>query len=155
LQHVVEITQAIGVQQVLQDDGVIEGLCAERGVHTGVQAEMAKGLLALGEQAVAFGGIYAGAVGLSEAQGEADEEVRKEEAIVPHRRCLAERHGVIARREKRHGPAHPDEGGEGLVEVGMAAEIGGGVKQFVEDDLGERDAVVAQEIGQQRVRKPA
>jgi len=111
-QHILKHPQTIGVHQVLENDRIVERLGGKLGIQAGAQAESACGLLGFGEQRLSLGRLQATGVGVAQARCEATDEIREAQAVVPQGRCLVLRRRVVAGGEKRHGPAHPDKGGE-------------------------------------------
>jgi len=96
------------------------------------------------EQGLAVAERRAIPVRRTQTRGEADEEIGEDQRIAPVRRRLVQRCPVPSPCKEQHGAAVADEVGEGLVEVGMAADVTGIVQQLVDDDVGQRGTVVAQ-----------
>jgi hypothetical protein len=153
-QQVLEQLQAIRIHQGVEDHRVVERPSGEVIVRAGVQRQRAELRLRRAEQHLALGECDAVSVGLAQVRGEADQETGEHQGVAPVRRRLLERHAVVAARKKQHRAAVADKVGEGLVEVGVAADVTGVVQQFVDDHGRQRGAVVAQQIGEQRVGKP-
>lgn len=151
---VLEELQAIGVHEVVEDHRVVEWLRRKLPVRPGLQRQRAELVLRGTEQALPVIECCARAVGGAQPRGEAGEKIGEHQGISPIRRRLRHRRRIIAAGEEEDGAAVADEVGERFVEVGMPADVAGVVQQLVDDHVRQRGAVVAQQVGQQRVSEP-
>jgi len=154
-QHILKQLQAVRVHQVLEDHRVVQRQRRELLVHAGAQRQRSELALRCAEELFAVIERRTVAVGRTQARGEAHEEIRKYQRIPPIRGRLAQRFCIIPAREEQHRATMTDEVGERFIEVGMPADVPGVVQQLVDDHVGQRGAVVAQQIGQQRVGEPS
>ena len=154
-QHILEQLQAIRVHQVLEDHRVVERTRRELLVRAGLQRQRVELVLGRSEELFPVIECHAVAVGRAQARREAHEEIGEHQRVPPVRRRLLHRFCIVAASEEQHGATVADEVGERLIEVGVPADVARVVQQLVDDHVGQRGAVVAQQIGQQRVGEPA
>ncbi len=145
---VLEQLQAVGIHQLVEDHGVVERPRGELLVRAGAQRQRAELRLRRTEQRLAVGECGAISVGRTQLGGKIDKEIGEHQGVAPIRRCLLERYPIVSTRKERHGTAAADKVREGLVEVGVSADEGGVVQQFVDNHVRQGGTVVAQQIGE-------
>jgi hypothetical protein len=139
----------------VEDDGVVER--PRREVLVGASLQRQRAELQLGRVKQTLALVEAGTRGvrLPQLHREAHEEIGEHQGVRPIRGRILQRRRIVALREEEHGTTMADEIGERLVEVGVPADVTGVVQQLMDDHVGQRGAVEAQEVGEQRVGEPS
>jgi hypothetical protein len=130
-----EERQPVGVGEILQHDRVVQGFAPEPAVAPCLQARAAELGLAVREQRGTASEVRPAGICSAETGGEPAQKFRECQRILPCRDGLARTVEIVRRDEECDRTLMADEGGERLVELGVAGEIDRVVEQFVEDHL--------------------
>ena len=154
LQGILEQRQPVGVQLIVQNDGVVQGLLSKPRVLVGEPRLLGCVALDRGEQLGARRQIDAAAVGRFEPRDRVAEKHREALRVGPaigrHFRPLR----LVTRPEELFAAAVADEGRERLIERGLSGNVERRVQQFVDDRFDQPFAIVAQQGAEQWVVEP-
>lgn len=126
-----EERQPVGVGEILQHDCIVQGFAPEPAVAPCRQARTAELGLAFRKQCGTASEVRPAGIRRAETGGEPTQKFRECQRILPCRDCLARTVEIVRRNEEFDRTLMADEGGERLVELGVASEIDRVVEQFV------------------------
>jgi hypothetical protein len=152
---VLERSQAVRVQLVVQNHGVVERLPHEVGILIRAPSLLRSLGLNLGEQLGARRRIDAARVGRLQARDRAVEQGGERQRVGPSRRGHVGARSVVAVEEEELGAPEADEIGERFVERCLTGYIDRTVQELMDDRLRQPLLIVAQERAEQRIVEPS